>query len=134
MGQKLESLDIKVGEVPNKANDLKPAKAITLNFKGGKIRWTWLAKWEIVRELFLEAYEAEKFNEGECISQFLETVKIIVLSEIYRLLQPPSRDHCLALFHELEREIEKGQELEQFRLSIPLVFDLEKLQNFLKDG
>ena len=132
MGRKLEFAGIKVGEVPNKANDDKLAKAVAVNFTDGASTRTWLAKWERVLDLFYQAYEAEKHNEGDSINSFLETAMLVLYSEIYRLLE--ARSQALSLLDQLKQEIAKGQELEQWKCSIPLVFDKEKLKQFLRDA
>ena len=132
VGRKLNFANIKVGEVPNKANDDKLAKAVAVNFTGDGSRWTWLAEWGPVLDLFYKAYEAEKYNEGDSINSFLETAMLVVFSEIYRLLEPPSQ--ALSLLDQLKEEIAKGQNREQWRLSISLVFDKERLREFLQNA
>lgn len=132
MGQKLEFEKPKVGEIPNEANDGKLAKALAVNFTGGGRRWTWLAEWDPVLDLFWQAYEVEKHNQGDSIAKFLDTAMLVIHSEIYRLLEPP--DQALSLLEELTQEITKGQKREQWNLSTPLVFNKERLQEFLKNA
>ena len=132
MGEKLEFANLKVGEIPNEANEGKLAKALAVNFTGGGSRWTWLAKWDPVLDLFWQAYEAKKYNQGDSIAKFLETAMLMVRSEIYRLLESPSQ--ALSLLDQLTQEIAKGQKREQLNPSIPLVFNKEKLREFLKNA
>ena len=132
MGEKLEFANLKVGEIPNEANEGELAKALAVNFMGRGSRWTWLAKWDHVLDLFWQAYEAEKHNQGDSIAKFLETAMLLTRSEIYRLLEPPAQ--ALSLLDELTQKIAEGQKREQWNLSTPLVFNKERLQQFLKDA
>ena len=132
MGQKLEFRNIEVGEIPNDANEGKLAKTLAVNFTGGERRWTWLAEWDPVLELFCQAYEVEKYNEGESIAEFLETAMLVIRSEMYRLLKPP--DQALSLLEQLTEEIAKGQKREQLNPSTSVVFNKERLREFLENA